>query len=245
MGMNNNTGTLYRPQSRAEVLNAFMRGVYNWMALGLLFTGIVSFAMVAYGIGAFNLASLRGGLSGAGKIIFFGSIILELGMVFYLSSRLNRLSGEVATGVFLAYSAVNGISLSFIVFFAPVSSVAQAFITAAGMFAAMSIYGMVTKKDLTSMGSFMMMGVFGLLIASVVNMFIGSTMMHMVISVIGVVVFLGLTAYDTQMLKEMGETTPEGDALAIRRATIYGALHLYLDFINLFIMLLRLFSNRE
>jgi FtsH-binding integral membrane protein len=167
----------------------------------------------------------------------------QIGLVMYLSARINKLSGSAATGLFLAYSALNGVTLSAILLVYASSTIFNAFFTAAGMFAAMSIYGMVTKKDLTGMGQFMMMGLFGLIIASIINMFIGNGPMDMVISIIGVIIFAGLTAYDSQKLRYMGETMPMGDETAIRRGSILGALTLYLDFINLFLFLLRLFGG--
>lgn len=227
---------LRKPASRVAVTNAFLRSVYNWMALGLALTAVISFALIFTPLNALIFNEQM-------RPIFFGCIIAELGLVFYLSARIRTLSGSAATGIFLLYSALNGVSLSFILIAYSVGSVAQAFFTATGMFAAMSLYGLYTKKDLTSMGSFMMMGLFGLIIAMVVNLFLGSGLMSMVISVIGVIIFLGLTAYDTQTLKEMGEAVPQGDAAALRRGTIMGALTLYLDFINIFLMLLRLFGG--
>lgn len=125
------------------------------------------------------------------------------------------------------------------------ASVARAFMVTAGMFGGMSVFGMVTKRDLSGMGSFLMMGLWGIILASIVNIFLKSTQMDFVISVVGVIVFTGLTAWDTQKLRQMGETAPIEDSVAIRRGAILGALSLYLDFINLFLMLLRLFGNRD
>ena len=145
--------------------------------------------------------------------------------------------------MFAAYSALTGLTLSSIFFIYSSASIFQAFVVTGGMFGAMSVYGMVTKRDLTGMGSFLFMGLIGVFIAMLVNMFVRSSAMDFVISVIGVIVFTGLTAYDTQKLKYMGEVMPMGDAAAVRRGTILGALNLYLDFLNLFLMLLRLFGN--
>jgi FtsH-binding integral membrane protein len=153
------------------------------------------------------------------------------------------MSAGTATTLFMVYSALNGVVLSSVLIVYATASVFQAFVTAAAMFGAMTVYGMTTKRDLTSMGSFMFMGLIGILIASVVNIFLGSSMMELVISAIGVIVFTGLTAYDSQQLRQMGETAPMDDPVAIRRGTILGALRLYLDFINLFLMLLRLFGG--
>jgi hypothetical protein len=181
------------------------------------------------------------GVTGA----FWVLLIAEVGLVFYLSARIQKISGGAATSLFLIYSALNGVTLSILLMAYTTAALFKAFFTAAGMFGAMSIYGYVTKKDLTSWGSFLFMGLIGVFIAMLVNMFLQSAVMDFVISGIGVIVFLGLTAYDTQKLKTMGETAPMDDATVVRRGTIMGALMLYLDFINLFIMLLRLFGGRE
>lgn len=241
----NNTGTLQQPISRVAITNAFLRSVYNWMALGLGLTAVISFALTYTSLNTFFFTS-TGQITSHGSIIGFGSIIAELVLVFVLSLRIQKLSAQAATTMFLVYSALNGISLSFVLYAYSVGSVVQAFITATGMFAAMSLYGLYTKRDLTGMGSLLTMGLFGLIIAMIVNMFLGSSQMDWIISIVGVLIFLGLTAYDTQFLKEMGESVPHDDVVAVRRGTIIGALRLYLDFINLFLMLLRLFGgNRE
>ncbi|WP_290921211.1 Bax inhibitor-1/YccA family protein [Halodesulfovibrio sp.] len=219
---------------RAELVNAYLRGVYGWMMLGLLVTAV--FAMFTATSPAIQQIVF------GSKFTFFGLIIAEFGLVMYLSARIAKLSAGAATGLFMLYSALNGVTLSAILLVYAASTVSSAFFTAAGMFGAMSLYGMTTKRDLTSMGSFMMMGLFGIIIAMVVNIFLQSSAMQLVISAIGVIVFTGLTAYDTQRLAEMGESMPADDATAVRRGTILGALTLYLDFINLFLMLLRLFA---
>lgn len=239
----NNSGTLQQPISRAAITNAFLRSVYNWMALGLGLTAVISFAITYTSLGYFFFSP--SGITPMGSVVGFGSIIAELVLVFVLSLRIQKLSASTATVMFLAYSALNGISLSFVLAAYSIGSVTQAFITATCMFAAMSLYGLLTKRDLSGMGGILTMGVIGLLIAMVVNMFLGSSQMDWIISIIGVVLFCGLTAYDTQFLKEMGESVPHDDATAVRRGTIIGALKLYLDFINLFLMLLRLMGNRE
>lgn len=244
----NNSATLRRPISRVEVTNVFLRSVYNWMALGLALTAVISCALTYTSLGDILFTTnARGeiGTTAIGGYLGIGSIIAELVLVFTLSLRINKLEAGTATGIFLAYSALNGISLSFILISYQVGSVAQAFIATTGMFAAMSFYGLVTKRDLAGMGAFMFMGLIGLIIASVVNIFLGSSALEFGISLLGVGIFLGLTAYDTQLLKEMGESVPQDDAIAIRRGTILGALRLYLDFINIFIMLLRLVGDRR
>jgi hypothetical protein len=166
-------------------------------------------------------------------------ILAELGLVFFLSLRIRQMSPATAMGSFLGYSALNGLTLSPILLVYTQQSVAATFVVTAGMFGAMSAYGLLTKKDLTSWGSLLFMGLIGIVLASVVNIFLGSATMGFVISGIGVLVFLGLTAYDTQQLKVMGDTASAGGEAAVRKMTIMGALKLYLDFINLFLFLLR------
>ncbi len=223
--------------SRAEITNAFMRGVYLWMTIGLAVTAFFAYAT----LGTETLFRLVF----SSQYVFFGLIIAELVIVFTLSAAVHKLSSFAATSLFILYSVLNGITLSAVLLVYTSQSVFTAFLTTAGMFGAMSLYGLVTKRDLTGMGSFMMMGLFGLIIAMVVNMFLGSGTLDLAISVLGVIIFLGLTAYDTQALRNMGESAPMDDALAIRRGTIIGALKLYLDFINIFLMLLRLFGDRR
>lgn len=220
---------------RAQVINAFMRGVYGWMTAGLGVTAGTALAVAS----SETMLQLIFGNFMVMLLLFFG----QIGLVLYLSARINKLSGTAATGLFMAYSALNGVTLSAILLVYAQATIFNAFFTAAGMFAAMSIYGMTTKRDLTGMGQFMMMGLFGIIIAMIINMFLGSSAMEMMISVLGVVIFTGLTAYDSQKLRYMGETMPMDDATAIRRGSILGALTLYLDFINLFLFLLRLFGG--
>lgn len=214
--------------------NAFLRGVYQWMTAGLLLT-----AALAY-FTASSETMLR--LLFSGGIMPFVIMLAPFGLVMVLSFGIHKMSGTTATFIFLVYSALMGLSLSSVLLVYSGQSIVMAFMTCAGMFAAMSIYGMTTKKDLTSMGSFMFMGLIGIIIASIINLFMQSSMMELVISGIGVIVFTGLTAYDTQKLKVMGEMVPTEDGTAVQRATIMGALTLYLDFVNLFLMLLRLFG---
>jgi len=165
-------------------------------------------------------------------------------MVFYLSARIGRIQPGTATGLFLAYSALNGVTLSTIFLAYTHASIAATFLVTAGMFAAMAVFGMVTKRDLSGMGSFMFMGLIGLILASIVNIFLKSSAVYWAISAIGVLVFVGLTAYDVQKIKNIGEQgiMEQGEA-AIRKGAIIGALALYLDFINLFLMLLRFFGG--
>ena len=227
--------TVSMPRAKTEAVNAFMRGVYQWMTLGLGLTAVVAF------LTASSPALLQALFSN--QMVAIIVMLAPLGVVIALSAGIQRMSASTATTLFMVYSALMGLSLSTVLIVYTGQSVFMAFATAAGMFGAMSIYGMTTKKDLTGLGSFLFMGLIGIIIASVVNMFLGSSQMDFIISVLGVIIFTGLTAYDTQKLKVMGETAPADDATAVRRGTILGALTLYLDFINLFLMLLRLFGS--
>ena len=226
-------------QSRSEVrVNGFIAGVYNWMAIGLAITGFVAY-MVA------NNEALAKIILG-NSLVFFGLVIAQFGLVFTLSARVQRLQASTATMLFILYAALNGATLSMLFMIYTSASITNTFFICAATFTVCSIYGMVTKKDLTSMGGFMMMGLIGIVIASLVNMFFRSPMINMVISYVGVLVFVGLTAYDTQKLKHMAMTQPADlEAGVIRKGTILGALSLYLDFINLFIMLLNILGDRE
>ena len=226
-------------KARAQTrVNTFIRSVYNWMAIGLGLTGFVAFYVS-------NSESLIRLIFG-NQILFFGLIIAELALVFTISSRVQKMRASTATALFILYAALNGATLSFIFLIYTRSSITSTFFICAATFVACSIYGMTTKRDLTSLGGFMMMGLFGIIIASVVNIFIRSSGMSMIISYIGVLVFVGLTAYDTQKLKSMALTQPAGvEAGVVRKGAILGALSLYLDFINLFLMLLRILGNRD
>ena len=224
-------------RSRSEILvNDFIRSVYNWMAVGLCLTGGVAFYVSS------SEAMMR--FIFGNSIVFIVLIIAQLGLVFSISGMINKMSASTATSLFVLYSALNGVTLSFIFLAYTSTSIASTFFICAGTFVACSIYGWTTKKDLTSMGGFMMMGLIGIIIASLVNMFFKSSAMSMIISYIGVIVFVGLTAYDTQKLKNMAMTQPDGaDGSVVRKGAILGALSLYLDFINLFLMLLRIFGQ--
>ncbi len=225
------------PRQRTAVLvNDFVRSVYNWMFIGLALTGVIAFFVS-------NNDAIKQFVFG-NKIVFFGLLIAELALVFSISGMVNRMSAATATMFFVIYSALNGVTLSFIFLIYTAATITTTFFICAATFLACSIYGWTTKRDLTSLGGFFMMGLFGIIIASVVNIFFRSSAMHMVISYIGVFVFIGLTAYDTQKLKNMAMTQPAGlDGAVIRKGAILGALSLYLDFINLFLMLLRIFGG--
>jgi FtsH-binding integral membrane protein len=180
------------------------------------------------------------------QLLFFGLIIGELILVFSLASRVNKMKASTATSLFVLYAALNGVTLSAIFLIYTRSSITSTFFICAATFVASSIYGMVTKRDLTSMGQFMFMGLIGIIIASVVNLFVRSSGVSLIVSYIGVIVFVGLTAYDTQKLRTMALSQPSGlDGATVRKGAILGALTLYLDFINLFLMLLRILGSRE
>jgi FtsH-binding integral membrane protein len=226
-------------QTQSRVLiNEFIRSVYNWMALGLALTGFVAFYVV-------NSGFMRGVIFG-NQLVFFGLIIAELALVFILSTKVQRIQASTATALFILYASLNGATLSSIFLLYTRSSITSTFFICAGTFVACSIYGMTTKRDLTSLGGFMFMGLIGIIIASVVNFFLHSTGLNLIISYIGVIVFVGLTAYDTQKLRTMALSQPAGlDAAVVRKGSILGALSLYLDFINLFLMLLRILGDRK
>lgn len=221
-------------QARQDAASIFLAKVFNWMALGLGITGIVAYAVAYSGI-AIQLIN-----SPLFYILMFG----ELGLVFYLSARIDKIAAGTATGLFLGYSALNGVTLSMIFLAYTASSIAGTFFITAGMFGAMAVYGMVTKRDLSGFGSFLFMGLVGIIIASIVNIFLKSSSLYWAISMIGVFIFTGLTAWDVQKIKRMGEEgILEQGEVAIRKGAIMGALALYLDFINLFLMLLRFFGG--
>ncbi len=212
--------------------NALIRQVYAWMGAGLAITAFMALVTL-------SSPTLLNAILG-NRLLFFGLMIGELALVFTLSGAINKLSTSTATLIFLAYSALNGVTLSVVALAYTANSIASTFVITAGMFGAMSIYGFATKRDLTSWGSFLFMGLIGVVIASVVNIFVGSSAVSWFISGIGVIVFTGLTAYDTWKIKAMAVQGIEG-----RKPAILGALTLYLDFINLFLMLLRFTGNRR
>ncbi len=226
--------TVARPGSEVLV-NNFVRSVYNWMAVGLALTGFVAFYI------SNNTAALRFVSSPLIQILLFVGVF---GLVFAISGMVNKMSAGTATGLFIVYSSLMGVLLAPIFIIYTGASIVSTFFICAGTFVGCSIYGWTTKRDLTSLGGFMMMGLIGIIIASLVNIFIRSSAMHYIIGYIGVIVFVGLTAYDTQKLKNMALTQPADlDGAVIRKGAILGALSLYLDFINLFLMLLRIFGQ--
>jgi FtsH-binding integral membrane protein len=226
-------------------VNTFIRSVYNWMAIGLALTGFVAF-YVSHSEAMLGLLFEVVGNQLKPTMLFYGLIIGELALVFSLASRVSKIQASTATALFVLYAALNGATLSSIFLIYTQSSITSVFFICAATFIACSIYGMITKRDLTSMGQFMFMGLIGIIIASVVNFFLQSSGMSMIISYIGVIVFVGLTAYDTQKLKTMALTQPADlDAGVVRKGAIIGALTLYLDFINMFIFMLHIFGARD
>jgi hypothetical protein len=219
-------------QGASDVERRFMASVYRWMTLGLGLTALVAFSV------ATSEAALR--LIVGNRLVFFGLILAELGLVVALSAAAARMSSAAAGGLFLLYSALNGATLSVVLLVYTGASVALAFVSTAGTFAAMSVYATVTRKDLSSWGSFLFMGLVGVVIASLVNLFLNSSMVTFVVSCMSVVVFTGLTAYDTQKLRAFARAGGATGAMAVN-----GALALYLDFVNLFLALLRLFGGRR
>ena len=214
----------------------FMVRVYNWMTAGLGITGFMAFYIS-------NSPAIMNIIFG-NPIMPIALIITQIGLVFWLATRVMQMSASKATGVFMLYAGLTGITFSAIFMAYTTASIFSTFLVTAGTFGAMSLYGYTTKKDLTSWGSFLFMGLIGIIIASLVNMFMQSSMMHMIITYAGVLIFVGLTAYDTQKIKEMNILGNEGTEEDTKEA-IRGALTLYLDFINLFLMLLRLMGDRR
>ena len=220
-----------------SAVSVYMRQVYQWMTAGLALTTVV-----AYGVA--NSPAIRDAILG-NSLVMILLIVAQFGMVIALSAAIHKMSAGTATGLFLLCSALTGAMLSSIFVIYPIASIANAFLVTTGTFLAMSVYGTVTKRDLTTMGNFLFMGLIGIIIAMVVNIFLKSTMMDFIISCLGVLIFTGLTAYDTQKLRRFGEAAPLDDGTAVRRGAIMGALTLYLDFINLFLMMLRLFGGNR
>ena len=220
--------------ARQEASTVFLAKVFNLMALGLGITGVVAFLTANTGLAAAII----------GSPLFIILIFAELGLVFYLSARVEKIQAATASGLFIGYSVLNGLTLSVIFLAYTSTSITGTFFIAAGMFGAMAVYGLVTKRDLSGLGSFLFMGLVGIIIASIVNIFLNSSSVHWAISFLGVLIFTGLTAYDVQKIKRIGEEgiLAQGDEV-VRKGTVMGALTLYLDFINLFLMLLRFFGG--
>lgn len=219
-----------RSQDRTIIVqNTLIRQVYAWMGAGLLVTALMSFFTV-------STPELFNGAIG-NRLVFYCIVFGELGLVVALSAAINRLSATAATFMFIAYAAMNGTTLSAIFLVYTTDSISSTFLVTAGMFGAMSAYGFISRRDLTFWGSFLFMGLIGVVLASIVNVFMPSDTVSWIISGMGVIVFTGLTAYDTCKIKALAAGGAEG-----RKPAILGALTLYLDFINLFLLLLRFFG---
>lgn len=220
---------------RQAVQQGFVNRVYGWMAAGLLLTAAVS---------AMTVMSPTVVRAVFGSPLLWVLLIAELGLVIGLSALINRISAATATALFMLYAALNGVTISGVFFVYTAQSIAMTFVVSAATFGATAAYGAMTKRDLTSVGSFMSMGLIGLIIASVANFWFKSPMVYWLTTYFGVFIFVGLTAYDAQKIKRIGA---EGvlDREGAGRASIIGALALYLDFINLFLLLLRIFGGRR
>ena len=221
-----------------EGLRAYMLKVYNLMALGLAITGLAAYGTYALAVSNPAFAQLL-----FASPLRWVVMLAPLAMVFFLSFRVHKMSVSAAQTTFWVYAALMGLSLSSIFLVFTGQSIVQTFFITAASFGALSLYGYTTKKDLSGFGSFLIMGLFGLIIASLVNIFLQSSAMGFAISVIGVLIFAGLTAYDTQKIKEM--YFDGDDAVVMGRKAIMGALTLYLDFINLFMFMLQFLGNRD
>jgi len=218
----------------ADRVSAFLWKVYGWMAIGLGLTAMVAFTVA----GSPDLLRVLVG----NRLVFFALVIAELGLVFYLSARADRLAPGTAAGLFAIYSALNGVTLSAILLAYTGESVTMTFVVTAGMFGSLALFGSTTKRSLAGAGQFFMMGLVGLILASLIGMFWHNDALQFLISVVGVIVITGLTAWDAQRLKQMALALPAGQ---VGSYAIVGALSLYLDFINLFLMLLRFTGSRR
>ena len=230
-----------------EGLRAYMLKVYNYMTSGIFLTGIISLLLFKLSVVMTSDGSITA-LTPVGNALYNSSLmwivmLAPLGVVLYMSFGIKKMSAAKAQMTFWIFAALMGASLSSIFLVYTGTSITRVFFITAGTFGAMSIYGYTTKRDLTKLGSFLMMGLIGIIIASIVNIFMKSTMMYFMISILGVLIFVGLTAYDTQKIKNMYLVTDSGEIMG--KKAVMGALTLYLDFINLFIMLLRLFGQRR
>jgi uncharacterized protein len=228
-------------------LRAYMLRVYNTMAMGVALTGIVAWLTFQAAV-VTNDAGAITGLTAFGQSIFSGPAVIilvlaTLGLVFFISFRIQHLQVGTALGLFLLYAGLLGVMLSSIFLAYTGASITRTFFISAASFGALSLYGYTTQRDLSPIGSFLVMGVFGLVLAMLVNIFLKSSGLDFVISIVGVIIFAGMTAWDTQRIKEMYD--PQEDGTATGRKAVMGALQLYLDFINLFMFMLRFLGDRR
>ncbi|MEE9375860.1 MAG: Bax inhibitor-1/YccA family protein [Rhizobiaceae bacterium] len=222
-----------------EGLRTYMLGIYNYMATAIALTGVAAYGMASWA--ASNPAVANFLYNSMFKWVI---MIAPLAFVMVISFGINKLSKSAATGIFYAFAAVMGVSMSWIFMVFNMPSIVQTFFVTAASFGALSLYGYTTKRSLTGMGSFLMMGLFGIIIASIVNIFLGSGALSFAINVIGLLIFAGLTAYDTQRLKNTYEMVA-GNAEALAKSSIMGALNLYLNFVNMFMFLLNFMGGRD
>jgi FtsH-binding integral membrane protein len=230
------TTRMVTTEQAEELQRAFVVKVYGWMMAGLMVTGVVSL-LTLYTPGLLDLVF-------SSRWVYIGLFVAQLGLVVFLSARIEKMTAATATMVFIGYSALTGLTLSVIFLVYTAASLATTFFVTAGTFGLMSAYGYVTRRDLTGFGSFLMMGLIGMVLASVVNMFLNNSTIYWITTYIGIFIFVGLTAYDTQKIKQMSGLALEGGEVE-QKGAIMGALRLYLDFINLFLLLLRLLGNRK
>ncbi|MCL6217386.1 Bax inhibitor-1 family protein [Zunongwangia pacifica] len=227
---------IYSDAQLKQGQTAYINKVFNWMSLALLITGVTAF----FAAGSYELMNLIF----SNKLVFYGLLIGEVLLVGYIGANIQKLSTTTATALFILYSVLNGVTLSFILLVFTSASIATTFFVTAGTFGAMSAYGYFTKRDLTSIGNLCFMALIGIIIASIVNIFFFNEILYWVITYAGVLIFVGLTAYDTQKIKRMYRAGMEDSDLGHNLA-LMGAIRLYLDFINMFLFLLRIFGNRK
>lgn len=231
---------IIRQETRVKEQATFISKVYMWMSLALLVTGFTAYFTSA-STGILKLMFTETGPT----FLFYALIIGELLLVISLSAAIQKMTAGLATAVFLFYSFINGMTLSMIFFAYTMSSIATTFFITAGTFAIMSAYGYFTKTDLTKLGKVLFMALIGIILSIVVNLFLKNAMLDLIVSIVGVLVFVGLIAYDTQKIKAIGTEVGNSDQDNFIKASILGALSLYLDFINLFLFLLRFLGNRR
>jgi len=227
----------YQPSLVATRENALLRAVYNWMVIGLGISGLTAY-FTASSPAVLNLIF-------GNSIVLILLVVAELGMVYAISGGVRNLRVSTATTLFMLFSFVNGLTLSAVLLAYTSESIATTFLVTAGTFGATSLFGYATKKDLTSWGNYLFMALIGLIIASLVNMFLASSAMGWIITYAGILIFVGLTAYDTQKIKKLNATVSPADGESYGRLALIGALMLYLDFVNLFLLLLRVMGGRR
>ena len=218
-------------------VSSILKNAYLWMTMALLISGFTAMLVAGNAELVHSIFAVRGTL--------MVLLLMQLGLIWVISSRISRMSFVTATLLFLLYSVLTGVTLSSIFLLFTAESLSTVFFITSGTFAAVSVYGFVTKKDLSSWGSYLLMGVIGLIIASIVNWFLKSELMYWIVSYVGVAIFVGLTAYDTQKIKQLANACYMEDEETQNKVALMGAITLYLDFINLFLYILRIFGKRK